>query len=153
VVESINFTSEETQFLLYMSKTRFLVFRLKIFKTRNLTPFKKDDRVNLCYFSEKFSPLHMRTELEVKLEYHKVNLLCGMHNYHRSGDKSMTEREGLLALELTVLAAVDSSKISVHDRLFNLKTSKMMSDSNLLRGPSSNPLRTFLSATGTSLFT
>ena len=32
VVESINFTSEETQFLWYMSKTRVLVFRLKMFK-------------------------------------------------------------------------------------------------------------------------
>ena len=68
VVESVNFTSEETQFLWYMSKTRFLVFRLKKFKTRNLTPFKKDDRVNLCYFSEEFSLLHVRTELDQVIE-------------------------------------------------------------------------------------
>ena len=68
VVESVNFTSEETQFLWYMSKTRFLVFHLKKFKTRNLTPFKKDDCINLCYFSEDFSLLHVRNVVDLVIE-------------------------------------------------------------------------------------
>lgn len=60
VLESLTFTFQETQFLWFMSRSRFLVFRAKNFKTRPLNgPFKKDDKLQLCYFASEFSLLHV----------------------------------------------------------------------------------------------
>jgi hypothetical protein len=60
VVDSLNFTFQETQFIWYMSKSRFLVFRAAQFKTLPLAcPFKKDEKVGICYFAQEFSLYHV----------------------------------------------------------------------------------------------
>ncbi len=43
-----------------MSSSRFLVFRAANFKTKPVQgPFKKDDKVSLCYFASEFSMYHV----------------------------------------------------------------------------------------------
>jgi hypothetical protein len=62
IIENLHFDFKETQFLWYMSQSRFLVFRLSDFNTRcTQSPFKQDDKVSLCYFMRELSLYHVRT--------------------------------------------------------------------------------------------
>ena len=62
IIESLHFQFNETQFIWYMSQSRFLVFRLAEFNTRAIqSPFKKDDKISLCYFTKELSLYHVLT--------------------------------------------------------------------------------------------
>lgn len=60
IIDSVNFAFNETQFIWFMSQSRFLVFRFADFKTKAVhSPFKKDDKVGLCYYSRELSVFHV----------------------------------------------------------------------------------------------
>jgi hypothetical protein len=53
IIKSLNFEFKESQFIWYMSHSRYVVFSLADFHTKPIQiPFKKEDKVGLCYFSK-----------------------------------------------------------------------------------------------------
>lgn len=59
VIESLNFEYKETQFIWYMSHSRYVVFSLLDFHTKpRMIPFKKEDKIGMCYFSKKLTMYH-----------------------------------------------------------------------------------------------
>jgi hypothetical protein len=85
------------------------------FKTRNLTPFKKDDRVNLYYFSEEFSLLHVRTELDQVIE--------GIY-YEPSEEKKMSPLVNIKDLEFKLLKSNRKLKMRLVAKSFESSLSE-----------------------------